>query len=94
MPLVLPSIKVNRKVGIPMTERPIMTRENIHSLSTLSQEEDEKKETDFEVIEDQIILTPDQINRESHVQVRVLSATDMLFDFTSGRLLTKEQLQA
>jgi hypothetical protein len=71
-----------------------MTRENILSLTAIGLEEEEKKETDFEVIEDQIILTPDQINRESHVQVRVLSATDLLFDFTSGRLLTQEQLQA
>ena len=77
-----------------MTDRPIMTRENIHSLTAIGLEEEEKKETDFEVIEDQIILTPEQINRESHVQVRVLSATDLLFDFTSGRLLTQEQLQA
>jgi hypothetical protein len=77
-----------------MTDRPLMTRENILSLTAIGLEEEEKKETDFEVIEDQIILTPDQINRESHVQVRVLSATDLLFDFTSGRLLTQEQLQA
>ena len=70
-----------------MTDRPIMTRENIHSLSATGQLEEEK-ETDFEVIEDQIILTTEQINRETHVQVRVLSATDLLFDFTSGRLMT------
>ena len=72
-----------------MTDRPIMTRENIHSLSAIGQEEEEKKETeDFEVIEDQIILSPEQINRESHVQVRVISSSDLLFDFTSGRLMT------
>ena len=34
-----------------MTDRPMMTRENINSLSAIRQEE-EKKETDFEVIED------------------------------------------
>ena len=78
-----------------MTDRPIMTRDNINSLSAIGhEEEEEKKETDFEVIDDQIILTLEQINRESHVQVRVLSASDLLFDFTSGRLMTKEQLQA
>ena len=70
-----------------MTDRPIMTRENIHSLSAIGQLEEEK-ETDFEVIEDQIILTTEQINRETHVQVRVLSATDLLFDLTSGRVMT------
>ena len=64
-----------------------MSCENINSLSAIGQEE-EKKDTDFEIIEDQIILTPEQINRETHVQVRVLSATDLLFDFTSGRLMT------
>lgn len=91
---MLASIRVNRKIGIPMTDRPIMTRDNIHRLSEigLEEEEEEKKEMDFEVIEDQIILSPEQINRETHVQVRVLSATDMLFDFSSGRLMTQDQL--
>ena len=90
---MLPSIRVNRKIGIPMTDRPIMTRDNIHRLSAIGlEEEEEKKEMDFEVIEDQIILSPEQINSETHVQVRVLSATDMLFDFSSGRLMTQDQL--
>ena len=91
LPLVMPSIKVNKKIGLPMTDRPVMTRQNIGNLNIIVQM-DERKDSEFQVIEDQIILNSDEINRETHVQVRVLSAHDMLFDFTSGSLRTQEEV--
>lgn len=36
IPLVLPSIRVNKKIGIPMLDRPAFARANIGSLSNLS----------------------------------------------------------
>jgi hypothetical protein len=35
IPLVLPSIRVNKKIGIPMVDRPAFTRENVVNLTRL-----------------------------------------------------------
>jgi hypothetical protein len=35
IPLVLPSIKINKKIGVPMLDRPLFTRANISSLGNL-----------------------------------------------------------
>jgi hypothetical protein len=78
--LVLPSIKINRKIGIPMLDRPVFTRENINKLGKLSyphphSEEDYIMRDDFEIedsLDDKLLLDLTKIDKKKHVQVRVL----------------------
>ncbi len=50
VPLVLPSIKINKKIGIPMTDKPTIDRNNINEVRLVRKEE--RKNEEFEVIED------------------------------------------
>ena len=35
----MPNIRVNKKIGIPMLDRPVMGRKNIKSVSVISEEQ-------------------------------------------------------
>jgi hypothetical protein len=59
VPLILPSIRVNKKIGIPMLDRPIMTRENINYLRNFQKPTSEQ--LDMRMIEDFEVIDYDQI---------------------------------
>jgi hypothetical protein len=39
VPLIMPNIRVNKKIGIPMIDRPVMGRKNIKLPSIISEEQ-------------------------------------------------------
>jgi hypothetical protein len=65
VPLIMPNIRVNKKIGIPMLDRPVMGRANIKSEKIKSEEQ---KLKDFEIVEnDELKLTTENLDRTTHV---------------------------
>lgn len=65
VPLIMPNIRVNKKIGIPMLDRPVMGRANIKSDKIKSEEQ---KLQDFEIVEnDELKLTTENLDRTTHV---------------------------
>ena len=48
VPLIMPNIRVNKKIGIPMLDRPLLGRSNLKSEGIIT--EDQKMQ-DFEIVE-------------------------------------------
>lgn len=65
VPLIMPNIRVNKKIGVPMLDRPVMGRGDNKSERIKSEEQ---KLQDFEIIDiDELKLTTDNLDRTTHV---------------------------
>jgi|LauGreDrversion4_2_1035121.scaffolds.fasta_scaffold379206_2 hypothetical protein len=75
VPLLLPAIKVNRKLGIPIVDKTHMNRKRNMNLGPVKV--DHTKQDGFESVDSQsesLLLNVGAIDRSTHVLVRILSS--------------------